>query len=271
MQVSMGYPEPRANSSLPRLKLVLNGVSHANCPQQRTRDLDFLLLHRSYTGCSQCFPPNQHHMIGLCYGLPAPYAFLDFSGYIGKITIPSKSAFDQARHLAWEDVRVDDRAKPSMLCIHLKVSKFDQFGKGVDVFVSRTGHKLCPVASYLACGPTAGPFFRFQDRKPLTKGLFISKVRDLLSQASLDPSLYVGHSYRIGTAILAALVGLEEKIQLLELLDIDLAQLFLCIFAHRELIGRTIMFPINSSSLTLDISCLLMLLLLMWLCMFMYY
>ena len=214
MQVSMGYPEPRANSSLPRLKLVLNGISRAKLPSavnKRPRlPITASILHRMFTVLSTRPVSYDRTMLWAACSLC-------FFGFFraGEITIPSKSAFDQARHLAWEDVRVDDRAKPSMLCIHLKVSKCDQFGKGVDVFVGRTGRKLCPVASclaYMACrGPTTGPFFRFQDGTPLTKGLFISKVRDLLSQASLDPSLYAGHSFRIGAATSAALAGLEDS------------------------------------------------------------
>lgn len=46
------------------------------------------------------------------------------------------------------------------------------------------------------------------DGSPLTKG---SKVRDLLVTAKLDPSLYSGHSFRIGAATSAALAGLEDS------------------------------------------------------------
>ena len=170
-------------------------------------------------------------MIGPYYGLPAPCASSDFFG-AGEITVPSKLAFDQACQLEWEDVQVN-RANPS-IWIHLKVPKCDKSGKGVDVFVGRTGHKLFPVASCLAymacCGLVAGPLFRFNDGTPLTKGSFISQVRDLLSQANLDPSLYAGHSFWFGAATSAALAGLEDST--IRALGQYLAQLFLYIFVH---------------------------------------
>ena len=39
---------------------------------------------------------------------------------------------------------------PTMLRVKLKCSKTDQFGKGVEVYVGRTGCPLCPVAATLA-------------------------------------------------------------------------------------------------------------------------
>ena len=51
------------------------------------------------------------------------------------------------------DVAVDSRTSPSMVKVHLKRSKCDQFGRGVDVVVGRTDTRICPVAavvSYIA-------------------------------------------------------------------------------------------------------------------------
>ena len=45
---------------------------------------------------------------------------------------------------------MNDPAAPTMLKIHLRRSKCDQFGKGVDVFVGQSGNELCLTVAYLA-------------------------------------------------------------------------------------------------------------------------
>lgn len=93
-------------------------------------------------------------------------ASLCFFGFFrsGELFVPTLTAFDERVHLAWGDVAVDNQKNPSSLRVHLKRSKCDQFGRGVDVYVGRTGSCLCPVAAVLAYmvsrGPGPGPFFR---------------------------------------------------------------------------------------------------------------
>ena len=62
--------------------------------------------------------------------------------------------YDRAVHLSWGDVAVDSsRTSLSVVKVHLKRSKCDQFGRGVDVVVGRTDTRICPVAavvSYIA-------------------------------------------------------------------------------------------------------------------------
>lgn len=50
----------------------------------------------------------------------------------------SVSAFDERVHLAWVDVAVDQISPLSVVRMHLKTSKCDQFGKGVDIYLGRT-------------------------------------------------------------------------------------------------------------------------------------
>ena len=49
-----------------------------------------------------------------------------------------------------KDVAVDDHESPSVIRIHLRRSKTDQFGRGVDVYLGSTGDELYPVAALLA-------------------------------------------------------------------------------------------------------------------------
>ena len=57
------------------------------------------------------------------------------------------NVLNSAVHLAWGDVAVDSIVVPTCVRVHLKQSKYDQFGKRVDVYV---GDELCPVAGLLA-------------------------------------------------------------------------------------------------------------------------
>ena len=104
---------------------------------------------------------------------------------------------------------------PSMLNIHLRFSKCDQFGKGVDVYVGRSGNELCPVTAILAYTAVRGkahcPFFQDTKGKPLTKARFVTEVRRALSAIGLEQGLYAGHSFRIGAATVVAQAGLEDS------------------------------------------------------------
>ena len=46
-----------------------------------------------------------------------------------------------------------------------------------------------------------------QDGRPLTKSLFVGRVRKALTLAGIDQGNYAGHSFRIGAATAAAAAG----------------------------------------------------------------
>ena len=216
MQVVLGLPEPRQFSSLPRLKLVQSGIqrtqlerSPGNTRIRLSITSDILIKIRSHW--SQVDPSPTYVMLWAA-------AVLCFFGFFrsGEITLPSTKAFDQSQHLAWGDIAIDDRSNPSMLKVHLKKSKMDQAGRGVDVFVGRTNGPLCPlvaVLSYITVrGATAGPFFQFPDGQPLIKSRFIDEVRIALQAVGLPYQCFAGHSFRIGAVTAAAKAGLEDSV-----------------------------------------------------------
>lgn len=134
---------------------------------------------------------------------------------LGELLVPSIRGHVPASHLSWADVCVDNISTPSLLRVRLRVSKCDQAGRGVDVFLGRVDSPFCPVAavlSYMALrGPREGPFFLAADGSPLTKSVFVAALRELLRSCGLDPSSYSGHSFRIGAATTAALAGVEDS------------------------------------------------------------
>ena len=135
---------------------------------------------------------------------------------VGEQTVPTEGAFDPAVHLGVGDVAVDDTKNPTLLRVTIKQSKTDPFRQGINLFVSRTYSRLCPVAALLdfLCtrGKKPGPLFLFEDGRPLTRTRFAGEVRRALSSASIDQSQYCTHSFRIGAATTTAAKGIEDSI-----------------------------------------------------------
>ena len=75
----------------------------------------------------------------------------------------SDSSLSRSVQPYWGDVSVDSQVAPTRLKVHLKVSKCDWFGQGVNVFIGHTEDDLCPVVAvlnYIAQrGDQPGPFF----------------------------------------------------------------------------------------------------------------
>ena len=150
MQIILGLPEPRAFSSLPLLRLVQTGIQRTHLQRVSSR-------------------PRVR--------LPVSSAILTriklrlFRS--GEITVPNAQNYDPSIHLSWGDLAVDNPANPTAIRVHLKQSKCDQFGQGVNVFVGRTNMPVCPVAAVLAYiavrGAAEGPFFQFANGQLLSK------------------------------------------------------------------------------------------------------
>ena len=88
--------------------------------------------------------------------------------------------------------------------------------EGHQYIVGSTNNEICPILACLAYitvrGSSPGPFFCLEDGSPLTKVMFVSQVRGILSQAGLDASLYAGHSFRMGASTSAAQAGTEDSV-----------------------------------------------------------
>ena len=115
---------------------------------------------------------------------------------------------------------MDSHTDTRTVKIHLKKSKWDQFGKGVDIYLGRTDLDICPVTALLAYietrGSGLGPLFMDSSQARITKLWFIGQFQDVLATAGLPQQEYAGHTFRIGAATTAASVGLEDfTIQLL--------------------------------------------------------
>ena len=134
---------------------------------------------------------------------------------LGELLPVSRAQITPAVSLMWGDVAVDSRERPTMVRVHLKRSKCDQFGAGADIILGRTGLPLCPVVAILKFieirGSSAGPFFRGSDAQPVLKAWFVEQLWGILAAVGLPQLQYAGHSFRIGAATTAALAGVEDS------------------------------------------------------------
>ena len=114
------------------------------------------------------------------------------------------NAFDSDINLCYGDVLI----RLQEVYVTLKSSKTDPFRHGVTVTYFKNGSKLCPVTaihnfaqerSKFATDPTL-PFFMFLDYTHLTRGRFISFLKELCTLSGIDNNQYSGHSFRIGAA-----------------------------------------------------------------------
>ena len=217
-QLSLGLPDPRERSALPILKRVQAGISRARlgrgCPSKVRLPITAHILNDIKQQLERGAHTDRIVLWAVCCT-----AFFGFFR-LGELLPPSPTRFNPRLHLAWGDVAIDNQDNPRMVKFHLKQSKTDQLGKGVDVVVGRTDCALCPVAAILAFiaarGDCQGPLFLTVDGIPLTKPVFIAELRKILAAVGLPQDNYAGHSFRIGAATSAALAWVEDSmIQLL--------------------------------------------------------
>ena len=212
-QLSLGLPDPREKSSLPVLKRVQAEIQRVRAlkgPPSRPRlPITAAVMDRIRAYLVQPVHPHRDVVWAICCT-----AFFGFFR-LGELLPVSRAQITPAVSLMWGDVAVDSRERPTMVRVHLKRSKCDQFGAGADIILGRTGLPLCPVVAILKFieirGSSAGPFFRGSDAQPVLKAWFVEQLRGILAAVGLPQLEYAGHSFRIGAATTAALAGVEDS------------------------------------------------------------
>ena len=139
----------------------------------------------------------------LCQDYVIPWAamMLCFFSFFrsGEITVPAQEAFNAWTHLSSGDVMIDNPENPQAIRVYLRHLKTDQFGRGTEVIMGRTGNLLCPVAVVAAFmrmrGMSLGPVFIFHDGMTLTKAKFVQIIRQALQDLGLLGGQFAGHSF----------------------------------------------------------------------------
>ena len=213
MQISLGLPDPREQSSLPVLKRVQAGIRRARMLRGSPSRIRLPITATILGQIRSDLINSAHPQTALVWAI-ACSAFFGFFR-LGELLPESATAFNPQTNLSWGDVAVDSQQSPKMVRIHLKKSKCDQFGAGVDVILGRTGQILCPVTALLTFiavrGDSPGAFFLDSNACPVTKAWFVVQIRESLNRVGLPQHQYAGHSFRIGAATTAALAGIEDS------------------------------------------------------------
>ena len=211
MQISLGLPDPREQSSLPVLKRVQAGISRTRMLRGATSRIRLpTLLSQLHDSLMSSSNPEK-----LVVWTIASTAFFGFFR-LGELLLSSPMTYDAATCLSWGDIAIDSRDNPSMVQVWLRKSKCDQFGKGAHIILGNTGTRLCPVLAILKYtaarkNQPQGPFFLLSSGVPATKAWFTNQIRATLQGLGFPQDDYAGHSFRIGAATTAAMVGIADS------------------------------------------------------------
>ena len=185
-QLSLGLPDTRYQSSLPVLKRVLAGISRAYADRNKATPRSLSRSLPEYTTRYSCLRARRAPSSGPLLRLPS----LGFSAWA------SCWWYHPAVNLSWGNTAVDNSSFPTMVRIHLRRSKCDQFGRGVDVVIARTGTSLCPVTAivnYLYVHQDRpGAFFCLRDGTPVSMPWFIAKIRHPVFHLPSTSRLWLG-------------------------------------------------------------------------------
>ena len=107
---------------------------------------------------------------------------LCFVGFfrLGELLSSLKAQADQQGRLLWGDITVDSTHAHRMLRVHLRGSKCDQFGKGVNIFVGKTDNQQCPVTTVVAdmARPDGRPILPPAKEEPLGEANIYSRTEE---------------------------------------------------------------------------------------------
>ena len=104
---------------------------------------------------------------------------------------------------------------PLYMTVRCKFSKTDPFGGGHTLYLFSTHTHTCPVAGmkkYLSLkkyDPHA-PLLCVGDGTPLACSKCVKMLRSVLQKLGFQPTIYTGHSFRIGAATTTAATGLSD-------------------------------------------------------------
>ena len=192
-----GY-DPVAN--VVRLPLILRGVqkSQSNITQERLPITTDILKDLCFMLSKGVFSPFLDLMLESAFKMA-------FFGFLRCGEFTCKSHFDSSHIAKIQDISLDSDQRSYIF--NLRSSKCDPFNKGVKITIFEN-NMFMPVQTmvrYLRVRSESGatmtsPLFTEDEIAflPLTRGKFISLMRDLLDRLGYDTSKFSGHSFRIG-------------------------------------------------------------------------
>ena len=201
-QITRGLPKPKRNESMPKLKVVENGVRKIRAVNKTARPR-LPITPTILRQIQALWLPKANEFTCIMLWAVACTCFFGFFR-LGELVVPTGQSFDARLHLSVLDIVADNPDSPRLLQIHLRRSKTDQFHAGTNVCIGRTGDDLCPVAALMAymylavSGMQQGPLFQWKDGRPLTWEVIVSHIRQALQVLGLESSHYAGYSFGLG-------------------------------------------------------------------------
>ena len=130
LHVLSGYPNPLEKAL--RVQLALRGFKRCKPPQPNPRLPITPYILRAIKSVLLTAPHEYNNVMlwaAVCVG---------FFGFLrsGEFVLKSAASFDPTFHLTPLDVAVDSHSNPSVVRLHIKRSKTDQFGAGVQIFLA---------------------------------------------------------------------------------------------------------------------------------------
>ena len=201
LHIESGFKCPTDDPLLIRL---MNGIRrvYGDRTRPRTLPVTFGIVNRMR---SQIDYNNHNHRMNIAAIAIATAGLFR----IGEI---SATAIEPERYPRMRDVTWFDRH----ITIHLRVSKTDPYGQGVDVMVA---HPLAirDLTRYLnGCSDSAraghAPLFAWKDGRVLTRRALLSVAVRLVDRAGIHLSQYQGISFRRGGATSLAMAGRPDRV-----------------------------------------------------------
>ena len=204
LHIEMGYADPLQDALL--LPRVLRGICrhHGTEPVAARLPVTFGVLKELISSCQSSSV--------LCPTDKLLYQSAMLVAFFGFLRV---SEFTEA-HVTRSCVRIDGQH----LVLHLKHSKTDPVGRGVDVVIGAGSPPHCPVRAtliYLAAtsrnNTPGSPLYVLASGQRLTRQVFTATVRCLLAATNKhNVKKYASHSFRIGAATTAAAAGIPDHL-----------------------------------------------------------
>jgi len=212
LQITSGYFKSFEIQLSPRVERVLKSIKLAQAksipPRSRLPIISSIMCKiRSVLAKS----PHDYNNIMLWAA-----CCLAFFGFLccSEFTILSQDTFDDAVHLSFEDISVDDWENPKVIATRIKQSKTDPFRKGVTLMLGKTDDMVCPVSSLLAYlairGSKHGSLFIMANKHCFTPPLFRTSLLQILKSLGLSTQEYSTHSFCIGAVTSAKAAGISD-------------------------------------------------------------
>jgi hypothetical protein len=197
-----------------RLRRVLQGITSCfNEPKARLRHPLTKDVLRAMLRVRIAYPSRHAQVDDLNFRTALKVAYAGFMR-LGEITFNPTDTTNPRIFQRYHILRKDVRINRDHATLHLRNSKADRNKQGVYICMARTGDTLCPVTALeqlfsMDNQPSEAPLFRFVSRGFRRQDV-VTRIRNLLGLAGIDPSGYTGHSLRRGAAQDAHDMGLPR-------------------------------------------------------------